>query len=98
MLLCLPKVHNQILSFGDMRLLSWHQTDRLATSSRLAFSSLPAIRPTTTVSSANLIMVLELNLATQACVYREYIRGLRTQPWEDPEDADVVLDLSQNIS
>jgi len=30
------------------------------------------------------MMVLELNLATQSCVYREYSRGLRTQPWGDP--------------
>jgi len=28
-------------------------------------------------------MVLELNLATQSCEYREYSRGLRTQPWGD---------------
>jgi len=29
-------------------------------------------------------MVLELDLATRSCVYREYSRGLRTQPWGDP--------------
>jgi len=29
-------------------------------------------------------MVLELNLATQSCVYREYSRGRKTQPWGYP--------------
>jgi len=42
------------------------------------------ISPTTTVPSANLTMVLELDLATQSCVYREYSRGLRIQPQGDP--------------
>jgi len=27
--------------------------------------------------------VVELNLATQSCVYRDYSRGLRTQTWGD---------------
>jgi len=68
-----------------MRLLSWHHRDRLATSSREAFSSLPEIRPTTTVSSANMTMVLELYLATQSCVYLKYSLILvQTQPWGDP--------------
>jgi len=35
-----------------------------------------------TVSSANLTMVLELNLATQSCVYREYNSGRK--PGGDP--------------
>jgi len=39
---------------------------------------------TTTVSTANLMMVLELNMATQSCVYKEYSKGLRTQSWGDP--------------
>jgi len=34
------------------------------------------------VSSANLM--LELDLATQSWVYRDYSRGLRTQPWGAP--------------
>ncbi len=34
--------------------------------------------------SANLTMTLELCVATQSCVYREYRRGLRTQPWGAP--------------
>ena len=36
------------------------------------------------VSSANLMMVLELRVATQSCVNREYRRGLSTQPWGAP--------------
>ncbi len=34
----------------------------------------------TVVSSANLTMTLELCVAVQSCVYREYRSGLRTQP------------------
>ncbi len=36
------------------------------------------------VSSANLTMTLELCVAVQSCVYREYRSGLRTQPWGAP--------------
>jgi len=46
-------LHNQLLSFGDIQ----HEAvtgDRLTTSSQEAFSSLPDIRPTTTVSSTHL--------------------------------------------
>lgn len=48
-----------------------------------AFSSL-ALQSNTIVSSANLMMVLELFLATQLCMYREYSRVLSTQPWGIP--------------
>ena len=36
------------------------------------------------VSSANLKIELEGNLATQSSVYKEYCRGLRTQPFGAP--------------
>ncbi len=42
--------------------------------------TLSVIRPITVVSSANLTMTLELCVAVQSCVYREYRSGLRTQP------------------
>ncbi len=38
----------------------------------------------TVVSSANLTMTLELCVAVQSCVYREYRSGLRTQPCGAP--------------
>ncbi len=38
----------------------------------------------TVVSSANLTMMLELCVAVQSCVYREYRSGLRTQPCGAP--------------
>ncbi|KAI3366918.1 hypothetical protein L3Q82_009558, partial [Scortum barcoo] len=47
----------------------------------MAVSSSPVIRPMMVVSSANLMMVLELWVTTQSCVNREYSRGLSTQPW-----------------
>jgi len=40
-------------------------------------------------------MVLELNLATQSCVYREYSRGLRMQPWGILGSGDPVFTLLQ---
>src|SRR4029434_1504677 len=40
--------------------------------------------PRMVVSSANFRMMLELCVATQSCVYREYRRGLSTQPWGPP--------------
>jgi len=46
------------------------------------------------VSSANLPTVFELDLATQSSVYREYSRGLRTQPWGDPVFRERGLEVS----
>jgi hypothetical protein len=48
-----------------------------------AVSSLLVVRPTTVVSSANLIK-LESCLAMQSCVNREYWRGLSTHPCGAP--------------
>ena len=36
------------------------------------------------VSSANLMMVFESVVAVKLCMYREYSRGDRTQPWGAP--------------
>ncbi len=47
-------------------------------------TSLSVIRTITVVSSANLTMTLELCVAVQSCVYREYKSGLRTQPCGAP--------------
>ncbi len=47
-------------------------------------SLLSVIRLITVVSSANLTMTLELCVAVQSCVYREYMSGLRTQPCGAP--------------
>ncbi len=41
-------------------------------------------QPITVVSSANLTMTLELCVAVQSCVYREYRSGLRRQPCGAP--------------
>ncbi len=43
-----------------------------------------SVGPITIVSSANLTMMLELCVAVQSCVYREYRSGLRTQPCGAP--------------
>ncbi len=60
-------------------------------------SSLSVIRPITVVSSANLMMTLELCAAVQSCVYREYRSGLRTQPCGAPvlriRGDDVLLPI-----
>ncbi len=49
------------------------------------------------VSSANLTMTLELCVAVQSCVYREYRSGLRTQPCGAPvlriRGDDVLLPI-----
>lgn len=42
------------------------------------FSLLSVIRPTPAVLSANLMIVLDLKVAKQSCVYREYSGGLKT--------------------
>ena len=65
------------------RLFSWHHSARGLTSSLLAVSSLLVIRPTTIVSSANLIE-LEACVATQSWVNREYRRGLSMHPCGAP--------------
>ncbi len=59
--------------------------------------SLSVIRPITVLSSANLTMTLELCVAVQSCVYREYRSGLRTQPCGAPvlriRGDDVLLPI-----
>ncbi len=49
------------------------------------------------MSSANLTMTLELCVAVQSCVYREYRSGLRTQPCGAPvlriRGDDVLLPI-----
>ena len=53
------------------------------------------IRPSTVLSSANLMMVLESCVAMQSWVNREYRRGLSMHPWGAPvlriSVADVLL-------
>ncbi len=53
------------------RQLSWHHDVSLSTSSKYAASSLLLMRPRTTVSSANLMIEVELWEDTQSWVYRE---------------------------
>ncbi len=58
----LSEVHNQLfglLTFRE-RQLSWHHDVSLSTSSKYAVSSLLEMRPRTTVSSANLIIDVDL--------------------------------------
>ena len=62
------------------RLLSWYHTARSLNSSLKVVSLLSVIRPSTVVSSANLMMVLELCRAKQSWVNREYRRGLSKHP------------------
>ncbi len=59
----LSEVHTQLFSFAHIqreRQLSWHHDVSLSTSSKYAVSSLLEMRPRTTVSSANLIIDVEL--------------------------------------
>ena len=72
-----------IISTFVLRLLSWYHSARTLTS-LLAVSSLLVIRPTTVVSSANLMIELEVCMATQSRVNRLYRRGLRTHPCVAP--------------
>ncbi len=70
-LLSLPEVHDQLFSFSHIqreRQLSWHHDVSLSTSSKYAASSLFEMRSRTTVSSANLIIEVELWEDTQSCV------------------------------
>ena len=52
------------------------------------------IRPTTVVSSANLMMVLESCLAMQSWVNREYRRGLCTHPSGAPVLRVSVVEMT----
>ncbi len=74
-----PVIHHQLLGLVDVE---W-EVVLLAPFSQ-GLSSLSVIRPITVVSSANLTMTLELCVAVQSCVYREYRSGLRTQPCGAP--------------
>lgn len=59
-----------------------HKLGLVDTGSLSFVSSSLAIKPTTIVSSANLTTALELCVATQLCMYREYRSGLAIQPFE----------------
>ncbi len=62
-LLSLPEVHDQLFGFSHVlreRPLSWHHDVSLSSSSKYAASSLLLMRPRTTVSSANLMIEVEL--------------------------------------
>ncbi|CAB1438860.1 unnamed protein product [Pleuronectes platessa] len=72
--LSLPVVHDQLLCFADIEMEVVVLTQRCQGSDLLSVGLL-------VVSSANLMMVLELWVARQSCMNREYRRGLSTQPW-----------------
>ena len=72
--------------------LKWStHTVRSLTSFLLAVSLLSVIRPTTVVSSANLVLVSYL--AMQSWMNREFRRGLSTHPWGAPVLRISVADL-----
>ncbi len=73
-----------VLSMLSERWFSWHHLVRYSPPLCRPSSSLSVIRPITVVSSANLTMTLELCVAVQSCVYREYRSGLRMQPCGAP--------------
>ncbi len=56
----LSEVHNQLFSFSHIQRETWHHDVSLSTSSKYAVSSLLEMRPRTTVSSANLIIDVDL--------------------------------------
>ncbi len=81
-----PEIHHQLLGLVDVEwevvlLAPFSQGTHLLSVGRLIVS---VIRPVTVVSSANLTMTLELCVAVQSCVYRQYRSGLRTQPCGAP--------------
>ncbi len=82
-----------LLTFRE-RQLSWHHVVSLPTSSKYAVSSSLLMRPRTTVSSANLMIDVELWEDTQSWVYREYSRGLRTQPCGAPMFRVIELEVN----
>ena len=65
---------------NDQKLCLAHVEVEVVGAFLYAVSLLSVIRPTIVVSSANLMMVLELCLATQLWVNREYRKGLIMQP------------------
>jgi hypothetical protein len=78
--LLFPDVHDQLLCFVDVEgevifLTPLHQGPHLIPVGCLVILLL-AIRPTTVVSSSNLMIELEACVATQSWVNREYRRGL----------------------
>lgn len=73
-----------ILEVLSSRLLLMHHSESLATSSQQADSSPFDIKPTTVVSSANLMIVFVLWVGVQFWVYSEYNRGLSMQPCGAP--------------
>ncbi len=75
------------------RLLVPHHSASCATSSLYCVSSLLLMRPTAVVSSANLMMWLELNLAVQSWVSSVKSNGLSTQPCGAPVLSVVVLEV-----
>ena len=65
-------------------MFSRHHIPRALISSLQAVSSSLVIKPTTVVWSANLMIKLEVCLATQSWVNREYRRGLCMHPYGAP--------------
>ncbi|KAI3362878.1 hypothetical protein L3Q82_001913 [Scortum barcoo] len=95
-----PEVHDQLLSFAYVELEVVVLAPRCQGSDLLSVGRLVVAGDQANdgrVSSANLMMVLELWVATQSCVNREYSRGLSTQPWGAPvfrvRVEDVVLPI-----
>ncbi len=72
-----PEIHHQllVLSMLSERWFSWQPFSQGTHLLSVGVSSLSVIRPITVVSSANLTMTLELCVAVQSCVYREYRSG-----------------------
>lgn len=84
-------VKNHLFCFVyiQKRLFALHQSFSLCTS--YADSSFLLMRPSTVVSSANLMIWLVLYIAAQLWVSRVNRRGLSTQPWGAPVLSGVVL-------
>ena len=79
------------------RLLLPHQFTRFSISFLYSVSTLIEIRPTMVVSSANLKIELEGNLATQSWLYQECSRGLGTQPCGAPVLRMIVEEVLLSI-
>ncbi|KAK3524892.1 hypothetical protein QTP86_011310 [Hemibagrus guttatus] len=83
-LLLRAEVHYQLLCLADVKEMVVPLAPVLKIPNLLQVDLLSEISPTSNVSSANLMTVVELVVATQSYVYNEYSRGLRTQPWGAP--------------
>ncbi len=92
LLLSLPEVHDQLLSFAHVqRQLSWHHDVSLSTSSKYAASSSLLMRPRTTVSSANSRVSLSFTLGVSIEFPWAFLSWVSKRAWLVPRSLPLTL-------